>query len=119
MLSKARRIVVKVGSQLLSSEEGIDSDFLKNLAGQVEEIRKTGREVVIVSSGAVLAGVKALKLRRKPHSLSEKQALSAVGQPYLMEEYRKAFKKFGTEVAQVLLTAEDLRSKERFHNAKN
>ncbi len=119
MLSKARRIVIKVGSQLLSSGEGIDSDFLKNLAGQVEEIRKTGREVVIVSSGAVLAGVKALKLGRKPHSLSEKQALSAVGQPYLMEEYRKAFKEFGTEVAQVLLTAEDLRSKERFHNAKN
>lgn len=119
MLKKAKRIVVKVGSQLLAGEEGLNREFIGELSRQVEELRKSGREVILVSSGAVLAGVKALGLNRKPFSLSEKQALSAVGQPYLMAEYRKAFKRFGTEVAQVLLTAEDLRSKERFLNAKN
>ena len=119
MLKRAKRIVVKVGSQLLAGEEGLNREFIGELSRQVEELRKKGREVVLVSSGAVLAGIKALGLKRKPFSLSEKQALSAVGQPYLMEEYRKAFKRFGAEVAQVLLTAEDLRSKERFLNAKN
>ena len=119
MLKKAKRIVVKVGSQLLAGEEGLNSEFIEELSRQVEELRKRGREVILVSSGAVLAGIKALGLNRKPFSLSEKQALSAVGQPYLMAEYRRAFKRYGTEVAQVLLTAEDLRSKERFLNAKN
>ncbi len=119
MLKRAKRIVVKVGSQLLAGKEGLNSEFIEELSRQVEELRKGGREVILVSSGAVLAGVKALGLNRKPFSLSEKQALSAVGQPYLMAEYRRAFKRYGTEVAQVLLTAEDLRSKERFLNAKN
>ncbi len=119
MLKTAKRIVVKVGSQLLSGEKGLNSEFIRNLATQVAEVRRKDKEVVIVSSGAVLSGIKALGLNRKPFSLQEKQALSAVGQPYLMAEYRNAFKKYGLEVAQVLLTAEDLRSKERFINAKN
>ncbi len=119
MLKTARRIVVKVGSQLLSGERGLDSNFIGGLAAQVAELRRKGKEMIVVSSGAVLAGVKALGLNRKPFSLQEKQALSAVGQPYLMAEYRRAFKEYGLEVAQVLLTAEDLRSKERFINAKN
>lgn len=119
MLKRAKRIVVKVGSQLLAGKEGLNGEFIGELSRQVEELRKKGKEVILVSSGAVLAGIKALGLKRKPFSLSEKQALSAVGQSYLMEEYRKTFKRFGTEVAQVLLTAEDLRSKERFLNAKN
>ncbi len=119
MLSNVKRIVVKVGSQLLSGKEGIDRNFIKELARQISTLTKSGKEVVLVSSGAVLAGIKALKLNRKPFSLQEKQALSAIGQPYLMAEYREAFKSYGIEIAQVLLTAEDLRSKERFINAKN
>ncbi|MEO2069011.1 MAG: glutamate 5-kinase [Desulfurobacteriaceae bacterium] len=119
MLSKVKRVVVKVGSQLLSSKDGIDREFIGELARQISVLLKNGREVVLVSSGAVLAGIKALKLNRKPFSLQEKQALSAIGQPYLMAEYRGAFRNFGIEIAQVLLTAEDLRSKERFINAKN
>ena len=119
MLQKAKRIVIKVGSQLLSGENGLNSDFIENLAKQIANVSNAGKEVVLVSSGAVLAGIKAVKLNRKPFSLQEKQALSAIGQPYLMAEYRKAFKKHGREIAQVLLTAEDLRSKERFINAKN
>ena len=119
MFKGVKRIVVKVGSQLLSSGDGIDFEFLRELARQVCALREKGKEVIVVSSGAVLAGIKALGLNRKPFSVQEKQALSAVGQPYLMAEYRRAFKEFGSEVAQVLLTAEDLRSKERFVNARN
>jgi len=119
MLRRAKRIVVKVGSQLLAGKDGLDRDFIDNLTAQVAKLKAQGREVIVVSSGAVLAGIKALRLNRKPFSLSEKQALSAVGQPYLMAEYRDSFKRFGIETAQVLLTAEDLRSKERFLNAKN
>jgi len=119
MLQKVKRIVVKVGSQLLSGKDGLNSDFIESLAEQLASVTNAGREVVLVSSGAVLAGIKAIKLNRKPFSLQEKQALSAIGQPYLMAEYRKAFKKYGKEIAQVLLTAEDLRSKERFTNARN
>ncbi len=119
MLQKAKRIVIKVGSQLLSGENGLNSSFIENLAKQITNVSNAGKEVVLVSSGAVLAGIKAVKLNRKPFSLQEKQALSAIGQPYLMAEYRKAFKKYGKEIAQVLVTAEDLRSKERFINAKN
>jgi len=114
-----KRIVVKVGSQLLAGEEGIDRFFIEKLSREIAELQQRGVKVILVSSGAVLAGVKALGLNRKPFSLQEKQALSAVGQPYLMAEYREAFKKYGIEVAQVLLTAEDLRSKERFINARN
>ncbi|RUM42855.1 MAG: glutamate 5-kinase [Desulfurobacterium sp.] len=119
MLGKVKRVVVKVGSQLLAGEEGIDRGFVEKLAGEIAELRQDGKEVILVSSGAVLAGIKALGLNRKPFSLQEKQALSAVGQPYLMAEYREAFKRYGLKVAQVLLTAEDLRSKERFINARN
>ncbi|WP_456456098.1 glutamate 5-kinase [Thermovibrio sp.] len=119
MLKRAKRIVVKVGSQLLAGEEGLNREFIDSLTSQLARLKEEGRELILVSSGAVLAGIKALGLNRKPFSLSEKQALSAVGQPYLMAEYRDSFKRFGIEVAQVLLTAEDLRSKERFLNAKN
>lgn len=119
MLKKIKRVVVKVGSQLLSGEDGLNIPFIEKIAEQISNLSSSGKEIVLVSSGAVLAGIKALNLQRKPFSLQEKQALSAIGQPYLMAEYRKAFKKLGKEVAQVLLTAEDLRSKERFFNAKN
>jgi glutamate 5-kinase len=119
MFSRLKRVVVKVGSQLLAGEEGIDREFVEKLAGEIAQLCQSGKEVILVSSGAVLAGIKALGLNRKPFSLQEKQALSAVGQPYLMAEYREAFKKYGLKVAQVLLTAEDLRSKERFINARN
>ncbi len=118
-LQNAKRIVVKVGSQLLSSKEGLNESFIENLARQFKTLVQMGKEVVLVSSGAVLAGIKALNMSRRPYDITEKQALSAVGQPYLMSAYRAAFSKFGLNVAQVLLTADDLREKERFLNASN
>ena len=73
MFKGIKRIVIKVGSQLLSGNGGINSEFLSKLAFQVSQLVKEGREVIIVSSGAVLSGIKALNLSRKPFSLQEKQ----------------------------------------------
>ncbi|WP_457568596.1 glutamate 5-kinase [Desulfurobacterium sp.] len=119
MLRQVKRVVVKVGSQLLAEQNGLNQNFISKIARELSAIKREGKEVVLVSSGAVLAGIKVLNLSRKPKSLQEKQALSAIGQPYLMAEYTKAFKKHGYNIAQVLLTAEDLRSKKRFAHAKD
>jgi len=114
-----KRIVVKVGSQLLAGENGLNKNFIDKIAYELSALKSQGKEVVLVSSGAVLGGIKLLSFKRKPKSIQEKQALSAIGQPYLMTEYTKAFAKHGEKIAQILLTAEDLRSKERFTHAKN
>ena len=118
-MKQTKRVVVKVGSQLLAGKNGLNKEFIEKIAEELSTIKQQGKEVVLVSSGAVLGGIKLLNLKRKPKSIQEKQALSAVGQPYLMTEYTKAFAKFEEKVAQILLTAEDLRSKERFTHAKN
>ncbi|WP_456464945.1 glutamate 5-kinase [Desulfurobacterium sp.] len=119
MLRQVKRVVVKVGSQLLAEQNGLNRNFIAKIAEELSILKKEGKEVILVSSGAVLAGIKVLNLSRKPKSLQEKQALSAVGQPYLMAAYTEAFKKHGYNIAQVLLTAEDLRSKRRFTHAKD
>ncbi|WP_456460352.1 glutamate 5-kinase [Desulfurobacterium sp.] len=119
MLRQVKRVVVKVGSQLLAEQNGLNRNFIAKIAEELSILKKEGNEVILVSSGAVLAGIKVLNLSRKPKSLQEKQALSAVGQPYLMAAYTEAFKKHGYNIAQVLLTAEDLRSKRRFTHAKD
>ncbi len=119
MHKKIKRVVIKVGSQLLSKGEGLDEEFLGSLSEQVSKLIEMQKQVVIVSSGAVLAGIKVLGLNRKPFSLMEKQALSAIGQPYLMSFYQRFFDGFNLRLAQVLLTAADLRSKERFFNTVN
>ncbi len=119
MLRQVKKVVIKVGSQLLAEKNGLNKNFIEKIAEEISRLKREGKEVILVSSGAVLAGIKVLNLDRKPKSLQEKQALSAVGQPYLMAEYTQAFKKHGYNIAQVLLTAEDLRSKKRFSHAKD
>lgn len=116
------RIVFKIGSNLLETEEGdIDLRFLSELADGIKKLRKLGDEVCIVSSGAVLSGAKKLNIKEKPKDLVLKQALSAVGQAYLMHIYDTIFSNYGLIVSQVLLT-KDIFSKDnedRFVNAKN
>ncbi|SNR82285.1 glutamate 5-kinase [Desulfurobacterium atlanticum] len=119
MFEQVKRIVIKVGSQLLAGEDGLNRNFIDKIANELSTIKQQGKEVVLVSSGAVLGGIKLLNFKRKPKSIQEKQALSAIGQPYLMAEYTKAFAKHGEKIAQILLTAEDLRSKDRFIHAKD
>lgn len=116
---KSRRIVVKVGSAVFTTpeEQGVNRRVLGRIAAQLTELRDSGREVVLVSSGAVAAGVKRLGLKSVPRGMRERQAAAAVGQPILMEAYGRAFKRRGVEVAQILLTHADLDVRVRYLNA--
>ncbi len=115
------RIVIKIGSNLLTTEKGdIDLGFIANLASQIKELSSEGDQVLIVSSGAVLCGVKKLGLEKKPQDLKKRQALSGVGQAYLMHLYDTVFSNYRMTVAQVLLTSDVFKkgNEERFMNAK-
>ena len=119
ILRRARRIVVKIGSQILSSPSGIEEGRLKGLARELAALHDDRKEVVVVSSGAVAAGMTQLGRDKRPKTIPEKQALAAVGQIRLMALYERAFSKFDKRVAQVLLTAADLANRQRYLNAKH
>jgi glutamate 5-kinase len=120
MAKKSQRIVLKFGSGILSSEGGIGLSRrqIVRLAREVGALVRAGHECVIVSSGAVAAGLATLGLAAKPKELAAKQACAAVGQSQLMHAYASAFAKQGLEVAQLLLTHNDLDSRVRHHNAR-
>jgi glutamate 5-kinase len=118
-LTKARRIVVKVGSNLVTAPGlGSDPDRIERLAADVAAIRHD-REVALVSSGAIATGMARLALAERPRSIPEKQAAAAVGQSALMWQYEIAFKRYGIAVGQVLLTAQDIGDRTRYLNARN
>lgn len=119
ILKRARRVVVKIGSQILSSSAGIEEARLRSLVGELAELHEHKKEIVVVSSGAVAAGMTRLGRKERPKSIPEKQALAAVGQIKLMALYEQAFSKFDKSVAQVLLTADDLANRKRYINAKH
>ncbi|MBT3352884.1 MAG: glutamate 5-kinase [Nitrospinaceae bacterium] len=118
---KSRRIVVKVGSSVLTSpeESGVNRRVLGRIVSQVTALSSSRREVVLVSSGAIAAGLKRLGMKAMPSGIPERQAAAAVGQPILMEAYSRAFKRRGLDMAQVLLTHADLDARGRFLNACN
>ncbi|GAB4439327.1 MAG: glutamate 5-kinase [bacterium] len=119
-IKKAKRIVVKIGSSIITDEKDvIDEHFLDSLAKQVSLLTKKGKEIIIVSSGAVAAGMMVLKLKEKPKKISEKQAVAACGQGYLIHKYSEIFSRYNLLVAQVLLTSEDIAVRTRYLNAKN
>jgi glutamate 5-kinase len=114
------RVVVKIGSNILTEKKGgLNSRRVFAIARDVSEAVDAGHEVVIVSSGAVAAGMKKLGLREKPKEIRLKQAAAAVGQSSLMWAYEKSFGEYGKKVAQVLLTREDLSERKRYLNSKN
>jgi glutamate 5-kinase len=120
LLNSAARIVVKLGTGVLTdSRKQLDMAQLEQLVAQVAEQRKAGREIVLVSSGAVGAGMGALGYDKRPGDLSELQACAAVGQSRLMATYEKLFSAYDLIVAQVLLTHDDLEHHERHLNARN
>ncbi len=118
-LEKARRVVVKVGSAVLTGQTGLNREAMHDLARQLSSLRQSGREVILVSSGAVAAGRRKLGLSRKDISLREKQAVAAAGQSHLMRAYEDIFAAFDQKVAQVLLTRDDLSQRGRYLNVRN
>lgn len=119
-LKTADRLVVKLGTGVLTdSRKQPDLAQLEQLVGQVAELRKRGKEVTLVSSGAVGAGMGALGHQKRPSELAELQACAAVGQSRLMATYEKLFAAHDLSVAQVLLTHDDLQHHDRHLNARN
>jgi glutamate 5-kinase len=120
ILGKARRIVVKVGSSILASvEKGLRHDVLSHLAKEISDLKHQGYEIVIVSSGAIAAGMEKLGYKTRPQSITQKQATAAVGQSRLMNIYENHFSRHQQIVAQILLTHDDLSHRRRFLNARN
>lgn len=119
-LKNISRIVVKLGTGVLTdAKKQPDLAQMKQLVAQTAALRKAGKEVVIVTSGAVGAGMGVLGHAKRPAELAEMQACAAVGQSRLMATYEKLFAEFGLNVAQVLLTHDDLQHHERHLNARN
>lgn len=119
-LQNLSRLVVKLGTGVLTdNRKHLDVAQLEQIVAQVAALRNAGKQVVVVTSGAVGAGMGALGFDSRPNELAEKQACAAVGQSRLMSTYEKLFAKHGLVVAQVLLTHDDLEHHERHLNARN
>jgi len=116
---RARRVVVKVGSNVLTARQGLNIPVMRSIAGQISRLMEAGREVILVSSGAMASGLKKIGLERRPDELPQRQAVAAVGQAGLIMEYEKAFERHRLKAAQILLTSEDLSSRKRYLNARN
>lgn len=124
LLTNVRRVVVKVGSAVLTSGDGLNPDAIDRLATQLARLSDLGMDVVLVSSGAVAAGRQRIRERTKKNKrsytdLPSRQAASAIGQVRLMHDYDEAFAQHGKATAQVLLTRSGLKNRERFLNARN
>ncbi|WP_437186149.1 glutamate 5-kinase [Planctomicrobium sp. SH668] len=120
VVTSARTIVIKVGTNVLSREDDrLDTDRIARFAEQIHKIRQTGRKVVLVSSGAVGAGIGLLGLPGRPKDLAHLQAAAATGQAKLIRTYDDVFSKHGYHAAQLLLTADDFRHRDRYLNVRN
>ncbi len=116
----AHTVVVKVGTRVLTHPDGtLNHDRIDQLATELHEARQGGRRMVLVSSGAVGAGLSQLGLTQRPHDLAKLQAVAAVGQTRLIEAYDRTLRKYGSHAAQVLLTADDLDHRTRYLNVRN
>jgi glutamate 5-kinase len=116
----ASRLVIKVGSSLVTNEgAGLDAVAIARWATQIAALRAGGREVVMVSSGAIAEGMKRLGWTRRPHAMHELQAAAAVGQMGLAQVYESCFRGHGLQTAQVLLTNADLADRSRYLNARS
>lgn len=119
-IASAARWVVKVGSALVTNEgKGLDPEAIGRWAAQIAELRSRGRDVVLVSSGAIAEGVKRLGWPTRPHEIHALQAAAAVGQMGLAQVYESCFRAHGLQTAQILLTHDDLADRRRYLNARS
>jgi glutamate 5-kinase len=120
IVSQAGKIVIKIGTDTLSTPEGrLDRTVLKRLADQIAGAKEKGKEVALVSSGAVGAGMAELAMEKRPNDLPTLQATAAVGQSQLIRTFNEAFKKHNLHAAQILLTRDDFESRTRYLNIRN
>jgi glutamate 5-kinase len=119
VIAKASRLVVKVGSSLVTNEgRGIDHAAVARWAAEIAQLRAAGKSVVLVSSGAIAEGMQRLGWSTRPRAIHDLQAAAAVGQMGLVQAYETAFAQYGLHTAQVLLTHEDLADRRRYLNAR-
>jgi glutamate 5-kinase len=119
LTQRARRVVVKIGSNVLTAQDGLDLRVIGRLCDEMATLKEEGRQLVLVSSGAIAAGLKKMGLPSRPQALPEQQACAAVGQSSLMLAYEDAFGRSGVRVGQILLTRDDLAVRRRYLNARN
>jgi len=116
---KYKKVIIKVGTSVLAKKDGnIQKDIIENIARQVSKLLDKGIKLVVVSSGAIGAGMGILKLKKPPSPLSDLQAIASIGQNELMRLYSEAFKKHDYIVGQILLTQEDFNDRRRYLNIK-
>ncbi|MDR2426791.1 MAG: glutamate 5-kinase [Endomicrobium sp.] len=114
------KIIIKIGTSTLTDKNGgLNKSYISLLAKNISDLQKEGNEILLVSSGAIRAGMGHLKLKNKPKTLREKQALAAIGQPLIMNAYGEAFGVCGISVAQLLLTRDDFENRMKYINARN
>ena len=119
-IAQAKRLVIKVGSALVTNNgEGLDTAAIQEWARQIAMLRARGREVLLVSSGAIACGMQRLGWAKRPKSVHELQAAAAVGQMGLAQVYDRAFLEHGLHTAQILLTHDDLADRKRYLNARS
>lgn len=120
MFKEAQRIVVKVGSSLVTNQgKGLDHDALAGWAEQMSQLKQMGKEIILVSSGAIAEGMQRLNWEKRPTALYELQAAAAVGQMGLAQAYTSIFCRYSLHTAQILLTHEDLSNRTRYLNARS
>ena len=118
--ASAHRLVIKVGSALVTSNgEGLDLVAISDWARQIAELRETGKQAILVSSGAIACGLQRLGWRKRPSAVHELQAAAAVGQMGLAQVYERAFARYHLHTAQILLTHDDLADRKRYLNARS
>jgi glutamate 5-kinase len=119
-ISKAKRIVIKVGSAVVTTETGrLDRKRLAAITGQIADLKTAGHQVMLVTSGAIAAGLERLRVNERPLAIPELQAAASVGQGLLLQQYTNLFEERGIHVGQVLLTQYDITHREHYLNAAN
>ena len=119
IIANTKRVVVKVGSGVLTRRNGLNLNVIDDLTTDIARLRKKKIEVILVSSGAIAAGMRRLSINKRPESLSQLQALAAIGQSSLIGVYEEAFGRHGIKASQILLTQDDLTHRKRYLNARN
>lgn len=117
--SQVKRIVVKIGTNTLTKDGRVDSGYVRRIAKQIASLLAEGKQIVIVSSGAIGMGISQLGIKSPVSNMKMRQACAAIGQPLLMAEYRKAFSRYDVVIAQILLTAEVLNNRKTYLNLRN